>query len=146
MESNKQRSKNDLSMNPIADKAALKMVNFKKPSSAFAMKMSETKSGLPMKQKGDLNKDNKMSGYEKTRQTAIDNNSPAPMYGSKEAAPKMIKDKSIIFKTSSPLEKSEQKVEQDYARNAIADYKKGDKKAANYEKKKALETAAGENR
>ena len=80
MESNKQRSKNDLSMNPIPDKAALKMVNFKKPSSAFAMKMSETKSGLPMKQKGDLNKDNMMSEYEKKRQTAIDNNSPAPMY------------------------------------------------------------------
>jgi len=144
MESNKQRSKNDLSMNPITDKAALKMVNFKKPSSAFAMKMSETKSGLPMK--GDLNKDGMMSGYESKRQGAIEDNSPAKMYGGKEAAPKMIKDKSIIFKTSSPLEKSEQKVEQDYARNAIADYKKGDKKAANYEKKKALETAAGENR
>jgi hypothetical protein len=44
----------------------------------------------------------------------------------------------------SPTKKSKQKVEQDYARNAIADYKAGDKKAANYEKKKALEVAAGE--
>lgn len=44
----------------------------------------------------------------------------------------------------SPAKKSKQRVEQDYARNAIADYKAGDKKAANYEKKKALETAAGE--
>tara|TARA_R100000541_G_scaffold55763_1_gene64804 strand:+ start:98 stop:652 length:555 start_codon:yes stop_codon:yes gene_type:complete len=43
-----------------------------------------------------------------------------------------------------PMLKSRQKVEQDYARNAIADYKAGDKKAANYEKKKALEVAAGE--
>ena len=44
----------------------------------------------------------------------------------------------------SPAKKSKAKVEQDYARNAIADYKKGDKKAAGYEKKKALEVAAGE--
>jgi hypothetical protein len=43
-----------------------------------------------------------------------------------------------------PMKKSKQKVEQDYARNAIADYKSGDKKAAKYEKKKALEVAAGE--
>lgn len=40
--------------------------------------------------------------------------------------------------------KSKSKVEQDYARNAIADYKKGDKKQANYEKKKELEVAASE--
>lgn len=40
--------------------------------------------------------------------------------------------------------KSKQRVEQDYARNAIADYESGDKKAAKYEKKKALEVAAGE--
>jgi BRCT domain type II-containing protein len=44
----------------------------------------------------------------------------------------------------SPAKKSKSKVEQDYARNAIADYKRGDKKAAGYEKKKALEVAAGE--
>ena len=44
----------------------------------------------------------------------------------------------------SPAKKSKAKVEQDYARNAIADYKRGDKKAAGYEKKKALEVAAGE--
>ena len=46
--------------------------------------------------------------------------------------------------TKSPAKKSKSKVEQDYARNAIADYKRGDKKAAGYEKKKALEVAAGE--
>ena len=44
----------------------------------------------------------------------------------------------------SPAKKSKSKVEQDYARNAIADYKRGDAKAAGYEKKKALEVAAGE--
>ena len=40
--------------------------------------------------------------------------------------------------------KSKAKVIQDYSRNAIADYKAGDTKAGNYEKKKALETGAGE--
>jgi hypothetical protein len=40
--------------------------------------------------------------------------------------------------------KSKAKVIQDYSRNAIADYKAGDTKAANYEKKKALEMGAGE--
>ena len=44
----------------------------------------------------------------------------------------------------SPFYKSKQKIEQDYARNAIADYESGDKKAAKYEKKKELEVAAGE--
>lgn len=42
------------------------------------------------------------------------------------------------------MKKSKQRVEQDYARNAIHDYKTGHKKAGNYEKKKALEVAAGE--
>ena len=48
------------------------------------------------------------------------------------------------YSTKTPTKKSKQKVEQDYARNAIADYKSGDKKEANYEKKKELEVAAGE--
>ena len=43
-----------------------------------------------------------------------------------------------------PMKKSKQKVEQDYARNAIADYKSGKKKEARYEKKRELEVAAGE--
>ncbi len=42
------------------------------------------------------------------------------------------------------MEKSKQRVEQDYARNAIHDYETGHKSAAKYEKKKALEVAAGE--
>ena len=44
----------------------------------------------------------------------------------------------------SPFYKSKQKIEQDYARNAIADYESGDKKAAKYEKTEELEVAAGE--
>ena len=44
----------------------------------------------------------------------------------------------------SPFYKSKQRIEQDYARNAIADYESGNKKAAKYEKKKELEVAAGE--
>ncbi len=40
--------------------------------------------------------------------------------------------------------KSKQRVEQDYARNAIHDYETGHKTAAKYEKKKELEVAAGE--
>jgi hypothetical protein len=47
-------------------------------------------------------------------------------------------------KMKTPMKKSKQKVEQDYARNAIADYKSGKTKEAKYEKKKALEVAAGE--
>jgi len=42
------------------------------------------------------------------------------------------------------MNKSKQRVEQDYSRNAIRDYESGHKKAAAYEKKKALEVAAGE--
>jgi hypothetical protein len=63
-------------------------------------------------------------------------NLPEGLKNAIEAAPGKMMD--------SPAKKSKAKVEQDYARNAIADYKKGDKKAAGYEKKKALEVAAGE--
>ena len=40
--------------------------------------------------------------------------------------------------------KSKSKVEQDYARNAIHDFKSGKKSEGNYEKKKELEVASGE--
>ena len=43
-----------------------------------------------------------------------------------------------------PMAKSIQRVEQDYARNAIRDYETGKKSEAKYEKKKELEVAAGE--
>lgn len=45
---------------------------------------------------------------------------------------------------NNPIKKTDKKIIQDYSRNAIADYKAGDTKAANYEKKKALEVGAGE--
>ena len=58
------------------------------------------------------------------------------------------KRKEVIIPTGggekSPTNKTKKKVEQDYARNAIADYKAGKTKEGNYEKKKALELAAGE--
>ena len=55
-----------------------------------------------------------------------------------------LKTNSSMTLMKAPMKKSKQKVEQDYARNAIADYKSGKKKEARYEKKKALEVAAGE--
>ena len=101
MESNKQERKNLVDDNPVAKeasalknlnkgygqevKSSMAMMKSKKPSTVFAMKMSETKSGLPMK--GDLDKDGKMSGYESKRQMAIEKNmsdSPAKMYGGKK--------------------------------------------------------------
>mgnify|MGYP003626678771 FL=1 len=85
MESNKQERKNLVDMDPIQKESAVAMMKSKKPSTAFAMKMSETRSALPMK--GDLDKDGKMSGYESKRQMAIEKNmsdSPAKMYGGKK--------------------------------------------------------------
>ncbi len=58
--------------------------------------------------------------------------------------PKFEKVSDEKLEMASPMKKSKQKVEQDYARNAIADYKSGKTKEAKYEKKKALEVAAGE--
>ena len=55
-----------------------------------------------------------------------------------------VKIKGSPAKMKAPMKKSKQRVEQDYARNAIADYKAGKRKQGNYEKKKALELAAGE--
>ena len=62
----------------------------------------------------------------------------------KSSAKSATKSPAKMKAAKSPAKKSKSKVEQDYARNAIADYKRGDKKAAGYEKKKALEVAAGE--
>lgn len=59
-----------------------------------------------------------------------------------KSAIKMMDKSPMNMKT--PMKKSKQRVEQDYARNAIADYKSGKTKEAKYEKKKALEVAAGE--
>ena len=62
----------------------------------------------------------------------------------KDGAPTKLKGDKSPAKMKAPMKKSKKKVEQDYARNAIADYKAGKKKQGNYEKKKALELAAGE--
>ena len=62
----------------------------------------------------------------------------------KDGAPTKLKGDKSPAKMKAPIKKSKKKVEQDYARNAIADYKAGKKKQGNYEKKKALELAAGE--
>jgi len=62
----------------------------------------------------------------------------------KDGAPTKLKDDKSPAKMKAPMKKSKKKVEQDYARNAIADYKAGKKKQGDYEKKKALELAAGE--
>ncbi len=51
---------------------------------------------------------------------------------------------SAMMKKKGPMAKSKQRVEQDYARNAIRDYETGKKSEAKYEKKKELEVAAGE--
>jgi hypothetical protein len=72
---------------------------------------------------------------------------PGPKPAPKPPKPEP-KRKDVIIPTGggekSPTNKTKKKVEQDYARNAIADYKAGKKKEGNYEKKKALELAAGE--
>jgi hypothetical protein len=51
---------------------------------------------------------------------------------------------SAMMDKKGPMAKSKQRVEQDYARNAIRDYETGKKSEAKYEKKKELEVAAGE--
>ena len=56
----------------------------------------------------------------------------------------LVKPQSTLKMKNAPLKKSKQRIEQDYARNAIADYESGNKKAAKYEKKRELEVAAGE--
>ena len=56
----------------------------------------------------------------------------------------MYKGPKAMMDKKGPMAKSKQRVEQDYARNAIRDYETGKKSEAKYEKKKELEVAAGE--
>lgn len=101
--------------------------------------MKMMKEGSPAKMKGDPKKKKTMEvklgssakGYKRPQKAKA-----------KEMAPREKMPKYDLKK--SPMKKSKQRVEQDYARNAIADYKAGKKKQGNYEKKKALELAAGE--
>jgi len=91
----------------------------------------------------------------KAKSKANTEKSPAtkPLKGKQKSLPKRLRE--AILKSPGKMlsesgikmmggMKTKQRVEQDYARNAIADYESGDKKAAKYEKKKALEVAAGE--
>ena len=105
MESNKQERKNLVDDNPVAKEAsALKNVNkgygqevkspmammkSKKPSTAFAMKMSETKSGLPMSMPDSPMKKALVGNQDKLPQGLQDDikaapDSPAKMYGGKK--------------------------------------------------------------
>ncbi len=86
-----------------------------------------------------MNPSNKINDLDDIDQEAI-LKAPAKMLS--KSGIKMMDKSPMNMKT--PMKKSKQKVEQDYARNAIADYKSGKTKEAKYEKKKALELAAGE--
>ena len=69
----------------------------------------------------------------KSLATAMKPEGPSAMH----MGPKAMMEKGVTAK-------SKQRVEQDYARNAIRDYETGKKSEARYEKKKELEVAAGE--
>ena len=102
------------------------------------------KSSMKMKEKSPAKKPltGKQKNLPKHLQEAI-LKAPAKMLT--KSAMKMMKEgPAKMADKKSMAKKSKQRVEQDYARNAIADYKAGKKSEANYEKKKALEVAAGE--
>ena len=105
MESNKQERKNLVDDNPVAKeasalknlnkgygqevKSSMAMMKSKKPSTAFAMKMSETKSALPMNMPDSPmkkalvgNQDRLPQGLQDAIKAAPD--SPAKMYGGKK--------------------------------------------------------------
>ena len=107
----------------------------------FSGNKSSAQGKAPAKMKSPAKKPlvGKQKSLPKELQEAI-LKSPAKMLT--KSGIKMMDKSPMNMKT--PMKKSKQKVEQDYARNAIADYKAGKKKEAKYEKKKALEVAAGE--
>ena len=79
----------------------------------------------------------------KSLATAMKPEGPSAMY----MGPKAMMDKkgsTAMMDKKGATAKSKQRVEQDYARNAIRDYETGKKSEARYEKKKELEVAAGE--
>ena len=122
MESNKQERKNLVDDNPVAKEAsALKNVNkgygqevkspmammkSKKPSTAFAMKMSKTKSALPMSMPDSPmkkalvgNQDRLPQGLQDDIKTASD--SPAKMYDKSPVKAKQGLGKEFSYKTKS---------------------------------------------
>jgi hypothetical protein len=108
MESNKQERKNLVDMDPMAQRASkespaknmnkgygqevkspMAMMKSKKPSTAFAMKMSETKSALPMSMPDSPMKKALVGNQDKLPQALQDDikaatDSPAKMYGGKK--------------------------------------------------------------
>ena len=118
-----------------------------------------SKSGMKMMKEGSPAKKKEKVKFVKTGKTIKEGPAAgfAEVKGSKDmprkrAERKERKGKGFIaqkygdspVKMKAPVKKSKKRVEQDFARNAIADYKAGKKKQGNYEKKKALELAAGE--
>ena len=108
MESNKQERKNLVNDNPMAKRASegspaknmnkgygqevkspMAMMKNKKPSTAFAMKMSETRSALPMSMPDSPMKKALVGNQDRLPQVLQDDikaasDSPAKMYGGKE--------------------------------------------------------------
>jgi hypothetical protein len=139
-------------------KAPAKMSNKRKVKAVAKAK------GFPTKKARGKNRATKEQKMEVKKALESMSKSPAkkPLVGKQKSLPKELQEailkspakmltKSGIkmmdkspMNMKTPMKKSKQKVEQDYARNAIADYKAGKKKEAKYEKKKALEVAAGE--
>ena len=128
MESNKQERKNLVDDNPVAKEAsALKNVNkgygqevkspmammkSKKPSTAFAMKMSETKSGLPMSMPDSPmkkalvgNQDRLPQGLQDDIKAASD--SPAKMYDKSPVKAKPGLGKNFSYKTTPTSENTD---------------------------------------
>lgn len=111
--------------------------------------MKMMKDGSPAKMSANKAEVKKKKQEEKTKRTAIRQGEKTERVKARKGnASKDIKNlykmQKSPAKMKTPMKKSKKKVEQDYARNAIADYKSGKKKEGNYEKKKALELAAGE--
>ena len=90
MESNKQERKNLVDDNPMAKReSSMAMMKSKKPSTAFAMKMSEARSALPMNMPDSPMKKALVGDQDKLPQALQDDikaapDSPAKMYGGKK--------------------------------------------------------------
>jgi hypothetical protein len=90
MESSKQERKNLVDDNPMAKReSSMAMMKSKKPSTAFAMKMSEKKSALPMNMPDSPMKKALVGNQDKLPQALQDDikaapDSPAKMYGGKK--------------------------------------------------------------
>ena len=88
----------------------------------------------------------KTSAYKKDKKNTVTGKKSNPKFEKLMDKETKLTDKLKKAKAKDPKleQKSKQRVEKDYARNAIHDYETGHKSEANYEKKKELEVAAGE--